>query len=200
VEKHPPCDVAISQAVFNVVSDTSSRAVLGALGQFTGKIAGVVLFGPAGGIFGSMLGAYAGASQGGRLSTGVRRLFSKKHEQEWNAATVNLISKVISQIDKKLEIKKRKFDELRHQLIGSAANEAIWKEVERRGQNDTRYLINKKEELLSLSTSIKNGSVYVLEAFPTIMTTIAKSGVHPVHFQGEVQQVQQTSKAYLKKI
>ena len=193
-------DVAISQAVFNVVSDTSSRAVLGALGQFTGKVAGVFLFGPAGGILGSMLGAYAGASQGWRLSTSVKRLFSKQHEEEWKAATVTLINNVVTQIDKKLEIKKRKIDGLSHHLTGSVANEAIGKEIERRGQMERKYLINKKEELISLSMSLKNGSVYVLEVFPTILATIAKSGVHPVHFQDEMQRVQQAANAYRKKM
>ena len=68
---------SINQAVFNVVSDTSSRVVLGALGQKHGYLVGVLLFGPAGGITGSMFGVYMGSSQGGRLSTSIKRKFQK---------------------------------------------------------------------------------------------------------------------------
>ena len=106
-------DVAINQAVFNVMSDTSSRAVLGALGQKAGTVVGAMLFGPAGAITGAMFGAFTGASQGGRLSTGIRRAFSKKQEKEMIGAMDDLIRKVMSQIDQKLDIKKRKIEKLR---------------------------------------------------------------------------------------
>src|SRR5690606_31278911 len=125
-------DVAINQAVFNIVSDTSSRVVLGALGQKAGIVAGTMLFGPAGGITGAMFGAFAGASQGGRLSTGIRRAFSKKQEKEMNEAMDDLIRKVISQIDQKLSIKKGKIEKLREEMVSSKANNAVWEDIERR--------------------------------------------------------------------
>ena len=66
--------------------------ILGALGQKAGTVVGTMLFGPAGGITGAIVGAFAGVSQGGRLSTGVKRMFSKKQEHEMVASAVNIIT------------------------------------------------------------------------------------------------------------
>jgi uncharacterized membrane protein len=193
-------DVSVNQAVLNVVSDTSSRVVLGALGQKAGVLVGAMLFGPAGAITGAMFGAYAGASQGGKLSTGIKRVFSKKHEHEMVEAASNLFSKVITQIDQKLEIKQRKHDDLKRILIESEANQFIWKETERLHQDEISYLLNKKEELTILSISIHNRSLFVLEILPKAMAIITKTGVHPVHFQEELKILQHASREYVKRI
>ncbi|MBM7660384.1 putative membrane protein [Bacillus mesophilus] len=192
-------DVAINQAVFNVISDTSSRVVLGALGQKAGILVGTMLFGPAGGITGAMLGVFTGASQGGRLSTSVKRVFSKKQEQAVINALDTLIQKVISQIDIKLDIKKKKMGELRSELLESDANEAILNDAERRYQDELGYLKNKREELVKQRKSISSGS-FTLEIIPSTMVTITKSGVHPVHYQDELKLLQQAVKELQKKL
>lgn len=193
-------DVAINQAVLNVVSDTSSRVVLGALGQKAGIVAGTMLFGPAGGIAGAMFGTYAGASQGGRLSTGIKRVFSKKQEKEMMEAMDDLIRKVISQIDQKLEIKKRKLDKLRIEMVDSKANNSVWKDIERRYKDEVTYLINRKEELNSINESIKSGSTFVMDILPNVMAIITKCGVHSFHLQNEIKSLQQKTNQYMKKV
>lgn len=192
-------DVSINQAVLNVVSDTSSRVVLGAIGQKAGIIAGTMLFGPAGGITGAMFGTYVGASQGGNLSTSIKRTFAKKQENEINRATDDLLKKVIVQIDNKLMIKKEKIQKIKSKLGDYKANDAIKKDAEQRYQNEVKYLQNKKEELINLSSAIEKGSLYVLEVLPSIMAIITKTGVHPVHFQVELQKLQQKSKEFIKR-
>ena len=193
-------DVSVNQAVFNVVSDTSSRVVLGALGQKAGVVVGAMIFGPAGAITGAMFGAYAGASQGGRLSMGIKRVFSKKQEDELNAAMVTLLGKVVRVIDEKLKIKQEKVITFGDNLIESDANQIVKTEFEHRYENDRRYLMNKKEELLSLIDSIQKGKVYVIEILPSAMATIVKSGVHPIHYQEELKLVQRRSVAYERKL
>jgi hypothetical protein len=193
-------DVSMNQAVFNVVSDTSSRVVLGTLGQKAGVVAGTMIFGPAGGITGAMFGAYAGASQGGKLSTGIKRVFSKKKERETVSAMGDLIQKVIFEIDNKLEIKKRKIDKLKNEMLRSKANEAIWNEVERRHKEEVNYLINKKEELFTINESVYNGSAFIMDIIPNTMAVITKCGVHASHYQDELKRVQRESNEYMKKV
>jgi outer membrane lipoprotein SlyB len=193
-------DVAINQAVFNVVSDTSSRVVLGALGQKAGIVAGTMLFGPAGGITGAMFGAFAGASQGGRISTGIRRAFSKKQEKDMIKAMDNLIRKMIFQIDQKFDIKKGKKEKLREEMGSSKANDAVWKEIERRYKEEVAYLTNRKEELIIINESIENGSMLVTDILPNVMAIITKCGVHSFHLQDELKRLQQKTNQYMKKI
>ncbi len=193
-------DVAINQAVFNIVSDTSSRVVLGALGQKAGIVAGTMLFGPAGGITGAMFGAFAGASQGGSLSTGIKRVFSRKQEKEMIEAMDDLIRKVISQIDQKLDIKKRKIEKLREEMVSSKANNAVWKDIEMRYKDEVTYLINRKEELNTINGSIKKGSTLVIDILPNVMANITKSGVHSFSLQSEIKRLQQKTNQYMKKV
>lgn len=192
-------DVAINQAVFNVVSDTSSRVVLGALGQKAGTVVGVMLFGPAGGITGAMFGAFAGVSQGGRLSTGIKRVFSKKQEKEMIEAMNDLIRKVMSQIDQKVEVKKRKLDKIRIEMVDSKANRVVLKDIERRYKEEVTYLINRKEELNTMNESIKIGSMMVMDLLPNVMAIITKCGVHSFHLQNEIRIMQQKTNQYMKK-
>jgi len=193
-------EVSIDQAVLNIVSDTSSRVVLGAFGKKAGIIAGTMLFGPAGGITGAMFGAYLGGSQGGRLSTGIKRVISKKQEQELINAMKELLIKVIEQIEQKLSIKTGKMDNLKSWLQESRANESVIKEAERHLHVKTRYLLNKKEELINIFTALNNGTTYVFDILPNTMAVITKTGVHPAHFQEELKLVQQKSKEYFKKV
>nr|WP_259547336.1 DUF456 domain-containing protein [Heyndrickxia oleronia] len=193
-------EVAINQAVFNVMSDTSSRVVLGALGQKAGTVVGAMLFGPAGAITGAMFGAFTGASQGGRLSTGIRRAFSKKQEKEMIEAMDDLIRKVMSQIDQKLYIKKRKIEKLRGEMVSSKANDAVWKDIERRYTDEVAYLTNRKEELNTINKSIKNGSTLVADILPNVMAIITKCGVHSFHLQNELKRLQRKTNQYVKKV
>ncbi|WP_042225366.1 hypothetical protein [Oceanobacillus manasiensis] len=193
-------EVAINQAVFNIVSDTSSRVALGAIGKKAGIVMGTMLFGPAGGITGAMFGAYAGASQGGRLSTGVKKFISKKQENEVMEAMDALIEKVVFQIDEKLEIKKRKLARLREEMEYSEANNSIWQDIERRHKEEVAYLLNKQEELITINKSIQNGTTFVIDILPAVMATIAKSGVHPSHFQSEIRKVQIETDQYMNKV
>jgi uncharacterized membrane protein len=193
-------DVSINQAVFNVVSDTTSRVVLGALGQKASVVVGTMIFGPAGGLVGAMVGTYAGVSQAGRLSSGMKRAFSKKQEAELNEALLRLVSKVLGQIEDKLMIKEKKIADLLSGLLGTGANGVVADESRRRFTEERKYLINRKEELVAISRSVENGSVYVMEILPQIMALIAKTGVHPVHYQAEVKLVQQKSMEFAKKL
>jgi uncharacterized membrane protein len=193
-------DVSINQAVFNVVSDTTSRVVLGALGQKASVVVGTLIFGPAGGVVGAMVGTYAGVSQAGRVSSGIKRAFSKKQEADLNEALVRMVSKVLGQIEEKLEIKEKKITNLLGVLLESKANGVVAEESQRRFSEERKYLINRKEELIAISRSVANGSVFVMEILPQVMALIAKTGVHPVHYQAEMKLVQQKSREFAKKM
>ncbi|MFJ8416990.1 hypothetical protein [Bacillus paramycoides] len=193
-------DVSMNQAIFNVVSDTSSRVALGALGQKAGIVVGAMLFGPAGGITGAMFGVYAGASQGGKLSTNIKRIFAKKQEKELNQALVSLLEKVIIQIDEKLKIKNHKMNDIRSNLDISKANIFIKNETERRYKEENDYLKNKKEELSAAVISIQKGAKFPLDIIPGTMAAITRTGVHPIHFQDEMKLVQEESREYVKRM
>jgi len=193
-------ELSIQQAVFHIASDTSSKVLLGALGQKAGVIAGTMLFGPAGGIAGAMFGAYAGASQGARLSTGVKRLFSKKQEQDLIEALEKLVMKVDKQINRKLEIKQRKLERLASELEDTAANRSIWLEAQIRARKEWQYARNKQQELQALMESIRHSHGDPREALPRALSVIARTGVHPIHFQDELKRLQLASKEYAKKV
>lgn len=190
-------DLSIQEAVLSVVSDTSSRVVLGILGQKTCVIAGTILFGPAGGITGAMFGTYVGSSQGAKLSSSVKRLFSKRKEEELNRAVICLLEKVITQIEQKTKIKSKKMNNIKNQFVHSSANLSIQQEVDRHQRKQTTYLLHKKEALIVMSKSVHARKLFVPDILVDMMIIITKSGVHPVHFQTELKHVQQTAKAYM---
>lgn len=192
-------DVTINQAVLNVVSDTSSRFLLGALGQKTGIVLGTMIFGPAGGITGAMFGSFAGVSQGGRLSTGIKRTFSKQKEKELLLAVEKLVLRLGYAIDEKIAIKSRKHEQLLENLVGSEADLAIGDVAKKRHDEDVRYILNKKEELQAMMVALRSGKKYVIDALPHMLTLLAKSGVHAVHFQKELVEVQERAKEYMKR-
>jgi outer membrane lipoprotein SlyB len=193
-------DVTINQAVLNIMSDTSSRIILGTLGQKAGTIAGALLFGPAGAITGAMFGVFVGASQGGRLSSRIKLALSKKQEKEMNKAMDDLIKKVIFQIDQKFEIKKRKFAKLRQEMEDTKANKVIWREFERRYKNEVTYLSNRREELQNINEAIKKGLTNVIDILPNVMAIITKCGVHSYYLQREIKNLQLKTNQYLKKV
>lgn len=193
-------DVAINQAVFNVISDTSSRVVLSALGQKAGVLVGVTLFGPAGGVTGAMFGAFAGASQGGKLSTRVRRFMSKKQEREMVNAFNDLVQVVLVEIDNKIKIKEEKLETIKRNLSESLVNKAVLNEVENRHLKEVNYLLNKKDELNGIKESVNNRSEFVLDLIPNTMAVITKTGVHPYHYQDELIELQSASKEFMKKV
>lgn len=112
----------------------------------------------------------------------------------------DLIRKVISQIDQKLDIKKGKIEKLREEMVSSKANNAVWKDIERRYKDEVTYLINRKEELNTINESIQNGTTFVLDILPNVMAIITKCGVHSIHLQNEIKRVQQKTNEYMKKV
>lgn len=193
-------DVSMNQAVFNVISDTSSRVVLGALGQKAGIIVGTMLFGPAGGMTGAMVGAYAGASGGGRLSSSIKRLFSQKQEDELVDALHQLARKVMEQLNHKLIIKQRKHQRIYDSLNDTEeAGQAIKNGIQQRAEQDITYVKNKHDELQAFMHALQKRTSPVIEQLPSMMRLISRSSVHPFHYQQELKQVQQASLAYKKK-
>lgn len=192
-------DVSMNQAVFNVISDTSSRVVLGALGQKAGIVVGTMLFGPAGGITGAMLGGYTGVSGGGRLSSSIKRLLSKKQEDELAETLHQLVRSVLKQLDEKLAIKRRKLQTIFDSLRDTGANQSIRTMMEQRANDDITYVMNKQNELLAFMDGLKKRTNPVIEQLTDLMRIISRSGVHPFHYQQQLKLVQQASLAYQRK-
>jgi hypothetical protein len=190
-------DVTMKQAILNVTSDTTSRVALGALGQKTGILVGTLLFGPAGGITG--VGAFVGASHGGKLSTSIKHLFNKKEEQAMITAMGQLIQKVIEQLKIKQEIKKKKMNQLNKQFIQSKVNDSLSDELQHRNEEEIQYLQNKIREFESINQSINSGKSDVLTILPPTLSLMTKAGVHPVNYQDELKQLQEKIKAYTKR-
>ncbi len=193
-------EVTINQAVINVVSDTSSRFALGVLGEKTGIMLGAMLFGPAGGMMGAVFGAFLGVSQGGKLSTKIKRTLSKQKEKELILAVDQLVQKAGQIIENKRGIKNRKLDRLHENIEQSAAGKAIEKATGKHYRDQMQYMNHKWEELQAIMSAVQNGKRYSIDALPMIMMFITKSGIHPVHIQDELIHVQEKTKVYFKRI
>lgn len=179
-------DITIRVAITDVLTNTASRTVLGVLGQKAGTIVGLALFGPAGAITGATLGVFGGMSQGGKLSTRIKRFISKQQEQKTNQAVINLIDQAVVHMKHKYEIKQKKLQTLKDNLVDSRANRVIFEHIKKRQKKMMLYLSNKIEELQQIKPSIQQGNTFVLDVLPDVFVIITRSGVHPSLLQKEI--------------
>lgn len=193
-------DVSLGQAVFNVFSDTSSRVVLGTIGQYAGSAAGLLLFGPAGAFVGTGVGAMLGAGQGGRLSAKLKSLIAGDEEKALFVSIADLIQRVNERIDRKLELKLEKHNAMLSRLGSSEAERALTEEIKRLHETEVAYAGNKRKELQAMLEGMHKGKQTVLEATRPLLEKIAQSGVHPHHYQRELGTLTKHLNAYMKRL
>lgn len=189
-------DLEIERAVMKVASDTSSRVVLGVLGEKAGIIAGTLLFGPAGGIAGGLFGTFGGVMQGGKLSFHVKRLFSKTQEKELKRAIQELITVVDEKINEKKGIKQRKFDRVKISMEKTSVNDALLKRLEVALHEELTYLSNKQVQLQTYLRDFDASISKIASHFPQLMKIVVKTGVHPYHYQQQITDLQRKLKKY----
>lgn len=193
-------ETLFSQAALNVFSDTSARVITGAAGKYVGTISLYMIFGPAGGITGSVLGVYIGASQGGKLSNTFRQFKAKREGEEMVKSFKVLLRKIIKKIDKKISIKEKKIEQTREKLLRTHANKILMNEMEKQYRSKKNYLINRKNQLININSSEANKPSQILDCLQRTMSIIAKTGVHPYHFQEELSEFQLKTVNYCKKL
>lgn len=194
-------EASLGQAVFNVLSDTSSKVVMGTIGQHTVSAACLFLFGPAGGLIGSGVGAILGASQGWRLSMKLKSTLAKKEEAALIHAIEALNEQVCTQVDRKINYKHTRLGQILQGLDhrNSEAGHVIADDMKKRVNEGIIYAQNKKLELRMLVEDVRIGEQPVLKAMEPLLVKIAQTGVHPPHYQQDLRTVTDLMKGYLKK-
>lgn len=194
-------DITVKQATVNILSDTSSRVALGALGKTLGISAGLFIFGPAGGIVGAMFGTYGGVSQGGIVSSKIKGIFNKSERQAVQESIWNLIQVVQLKIKDKITIKKKKMSEIKYSFQSdNETNEKVYRNMDERHQEEIRYISNKYREIEDVYYLISEKGQNILELLPNLMSLIVQTGVHPVAYQRELISLQKTVESYRKKL
>lgn len=191
-------EITLGDATINVVTSTASRIVMGKIGQHTAAAAGLLLFGPAGGLVGSGVGAILGATQGGRISSKFRSFRAQNEEQELVKAMGNLSHTVSQQVDKKKLRKENKFTQMSQYLQSSEAGSVLKEVIRGRVVDEVQYLDDKKRELNAIM--LQTGSRSPLECVKPMVERVIQSGVHPKHFQNELRSVIQKLKQYQSKL
>ncbi|AIQ39921.1 hypothetical protein [Paenibacillus sp. FSL R5-0912] len=192
-------ETSLGQAVFNVFSDTSSKVVMGTIGQHAVSAAGLFLFGPAGGLIGSGVGAILGASQGWRLSMKFKSLLAREEEAALIHAIEALTEQVRTQVDRKIDYKQNRLGQILRGLDHSEAGHVLAEDLTKRANAQIVYVQNKKLELQVLLEAVRTGEQPVLTAIEPLLGKVAQSGVHPPHYQQELRTVTELMKVYLKK-
>lgn len=193
-------ELKLREAVLHVLSDTASRAVLGAAGQYAGSAVGLVLFGPAGALVGSGVGAFLGVGQGGKVSARIKGLLARKEEDDIIGHASALAEKVGGAIDHKLRIRNGKVKAIQENLDRSGPGESIVEVMGQLHEKDLNYLKNKRRELEALSDAIRRRELALAEGIPLLMEKTAQSGVHPVHYQREMSRLFALLQAFSRKV
>jgi hypothetical protein len=167
-----------------VLTDTTGRIACGALGEWTGTIVGLALFGPAGGIIGPGFGAILGAGVAGKpVARAVRSLLTRAEETDVREAIGVLASEAESAMPAKFDAWASKRADLAGALEGDTGNRAVVsKWFLDRLDDDVSYFRNKKDELVTLATGSEAGRDPI-EAGSRLLTTIQRAGIVPHRVQ-----------------
>ncbi|WP_419872342.1 hypothetical protein [Candidatus Pristimantibacillus sp. PTI5] len=191
-------EISLGDVSINVVTDTTSRIVMGKIGQHTVAAAGLLLFGPAGGLVGSGVGVIVGASQGSRISSTLRSLRARTEEVELDNAMKNLSQTVSQQVDRKKRQKEKKFKQMSQHLQSSEAGSQIKEVFRGRVIDEVQYLEDKKREIHSIAS--QTSAYSPLECVKPMVERVLQTGVHPKHYQNELRSVIQKLRLYSSKL
>lgn len=195
------CDEAtLGQAVFGVLSDTASRAVLGTVGQYAVSAAGSLLFGPAGDLVGSGVGAVLGMGQAGKVSAKMKSLLAKKEEAEVIGAVTVLSARVMDQMEQKRHRRQKKLAGMLRHLGISSAGRVLAEEIGQRAEKEELYSAHKKREIQTLLDAVSTGGQSVTDAVPVLLEKVVQTGVHPVHYQRELNALRESLERYRRKL
>lgn len=189
--------ISLTSAMRNVTSDVVSRVALGGVGKVIFGVGGVALFGPAGGIVGPALGAFAGVSQGTHLSTFIKKTLAKKEYADVVTAIQQLIRKMQTQLQRKQHIKETKWQQMGQHLAQSTASKRFINGLSPYARQEQQYNNNLHDELAAL---YKNTEKQPLEVFEHVIVILAKSGIHQHSIREELVAVEKAMKEYKRTI
>jgi hypothetical protein len=176
-------DLAIEQAVMNILVDSTTKIAFASLGKLTGTALGIALFGPQFTILSAGMGAILFGSQSHYASNLIKKVLARNEEKELKDSVFYLAEPVLDKVVEKIEIRHDKLRKLKSGLEKSQANQMLIDSVSKMQNEDIQYINYKRKELERTLNNIQSGKTYALDGYKDVMKTIPKIGVHPSHYQ-----------------
>lgn len=187
-------DTDLQGAITNVLTDTGGRIACGTLGEESGALIGLMLFGSAGAIVGAGVGAVTDGVIGRPLARTVRRLLTWSEENVVQSRVVELASQVVDCLPQKLEAWQTKHAVMEECFAsGPPDRRAIGRYLSARLQDHMAYLANKREEI-GVFTKEGIRRLDPLVAVQRLLILIKRRAVHPHQIQAPLQQVLDAAK------
>ncbi|PLS18187.1 hypothetical protein CVD28_07810 [Bacillus sp. M6-12] len=172
-------------AGFNIVNDTVSRSVAGLAGKGAGVIIGP-LFGPAGVVVLPMIFGLAGAYNGKKLSSFVKKLYTQKEREQVQNNLIELIQKVLQSLPEKMAMRESSFNKVKEHITRHKVLNHITKLLTSKYNEKQKYTANKKVELEEWLLRLQSNKYNIEAETQHILDTIFRSQVHPFLYQKEL--------------
>ncbi|MCP8616377.1 hypothetical protein [Salirhabdus salicampi] len=171
-------------ASLNIVNETVSRSVA----AFAGKGIGVVIgpaFGPAGLVVMPMFLGLAGAFNGGKITSQVKKLYTRKERELVLNNLYDLVNKVLEALPKKEKQREDTFTKVKQRITNHQVLKHISHLLDNKHEERQKYSSNKRKELekwldkISKKFDIETDTYHILD-------TVIRSQVHPHIYQDEL--------------
>jgi hypothetical protein len=185
----------------NAAIDTTARIGFGSVGKMTGAFFGMMLFGPPGVLIFSVGGTLLASSQSHRLTRPVKSFLASKEKNE----LIEVMHEFSAPIQRGIEIKEElKHDTIRHfnSVVPNKneANSEIQELIKDRRLEEIKYMKYKEQSIQAILQKVRSGDEDPLYAFPHFMYHVPSTGVHPVHYQKQLNDLINCLKNYKGKL
>jgi hypothetical protein len=171
-----------------ITSNTIGRITVGTAGSTTAAWAGMLLFGPCGGVVGTLLGSYYGARAGRHLATIARRLLTASEQAAVTDCAVRLAGQALDSTPTKQRAWQEKHDTLEECLSArTPAKEAIRAYVLQRERDDRAYLEHRARDLEEFRSSAKD--LDAREAWSRVLLLVKQAGIHASAYQASLEEL-----------
>ncbi|WP_271399273.1 hypothetical protein [Salinicoccus roseus] len=177
--------LSVRLAGLNIVNETVSRSVATMGGKAVGTVIGP-LFGPAGVVVMPMFLGLTGAYNGGKITSRLKNLYTRKErEQILNDLTL-LIKKVLEVIPKKVNQREDTFNKVKQRITDHQVLKHILNSLHDKQAEKEKYLFNKRDELAGWLHKISTNQIVIESDTQHILDTVIRSQVHPHVYQEEL--------------
>lgn len=175
-------------------TDTGGRTIGATAGKYAGTGVGLLLFGPAGAIVISVLGAIGGAAADRRAVAKSRQLFVAEEETAVRAGVHRVAKAAAEAMPEKIQAWSHKSEMIADSLAGPKANQSkVQTAMGRRISNHIDHWTRKKAEIEALACDRTDDPRGLFER---VLTLIRRAGIHAHHIQEPMQELAKRMQEY----
>jgi hypothetical protein len=173
-------------AVVNVLTEVAGRTTFGLLGSNACALIGATL-GPAGVVFGGMLGAVLGSVEGRKIAAVARRSLAQGQVRRVRVASAELLATALPHVGDKLDAADQQRARVLAQLPSQSAAGPVREYLEHRFEDGRQYFVAKQAEMKVALSEAPHEDVPA--AAEHAMKVTVRSAVHPSLLQRQYEKL-----------